>query len=71
MTISARQTALAILTIAFATASNSASAEAPPEAPKSNWDWATGPSSRDAEGGRDWGVEIVPYLWIASLNGPM
>jgi hypothetical protein len=35
------------------------------------WDWATGPSSRDEEGQRDWGIEIVPYLWIASLNGEM
>jgi len=35
------------------------------------WDRATGPSSRDEEGGRDWGVEIVPYVWIASLNGTM
>ena len=41
------------------------------EAPTSAgaWDWATGPSSRDKEGGRDWGIEIVPYAWVASLNG--
>jgi len=33
------------------------------------WDWATGPSSQDKEGGRDWGIAIVPYVWIAGLNG--
>jgi hypothetical protein len=32
-------------------------------------DWATGPSIYDEEGKRDWGVEIIPYLWIASLTG--
>jgi hypothetical protein len=33
------------------------------------WDWATGASNLDAEGKRDWGVEVIPYLWVASLNG--
>jgi hypothetical protein len=33
------------------------------------WDWATGPSIQDEEGQRDWGIEVVPYLWIASLVG--
>jgi hypothetical protein len=41
--------------------------EAPAKA--GTWDFATGPSSRDKEGERDWGVEIVPYLWLAGLNG--
>jgi hypothetical protein len=31
--------------------------------------WATGPSILDEEGRRDWGFEIVPYLWIAGLQG--
>jgi hypothetical protein len=31
--------------------------------------WATGPSILDEEGRRDWGFEIVPYLWIAGLEG--
>jgi hypothetical protein len=34
-------------------------------------DWATGPSIYDEEGKRDWGVEIIPYLWLASLGGEM
>ncbi len=33
------------------------------------WDWATGPSSRDEAGRRDWEIEIVPYLWLAGLEG--
>jgi len=33
------------------------------------WDWATGPSIYDEEGKRDWGVEVVPYLWLASVDG--
>ncbi|MBW2384113.1 MAG: hypothetical protein JRG92_10795 [Deltaproteobacteria bacterium] len=35
------------------------------------WDFATGPAIGDAEGERDWGVEIVPYLWLAGLSGEM
>lgn len=33
------------------------------------FDWATAPSEYDANAERDWGVEVVPYLWLASLNG--
>ena len=33
------------------------------------WDWATGPSIRDKEGKRDWGIDIAPYAWVASING--
>ncbi len=35
------------------------------------WDWATGPSIHDEEGKRDWGVEVVPYLWVAGLDGAL
>ncbi len=35
------------------------------------WDWATGPSKYDEEGKRSWGVEVVPYFWLASLSGRM
>ena len=34
-----------------------------------SWGWATGPSIYDEEGKRNWGVEIIPYLWLASLEG--
>lgn len=35
------------------------------------WDWVTAPSRSDEKGGRDWGIEVVPYLWLASLAGDM
>lgn len=35
------------------------------------WDWATGPSIYDEEGKRSWGVEFVPYLWLANLSGQL
>jgi hypothetical protein len=35
------------------------------------WSWATGPSMRHEEGKRDWGVEVVPYLWVAGLDGEL
>ncbi len=33
------------------------------------WDWLTGPSIFDEEGERDWGFELVPYLFLSGLNG--
>jgi hypothetical protein len=35
------------------------------------WEWATGASKFDEEGKRDWSVEVIPYLWLASLNGEL
>ncbi|MCZ6783714.1 MAG: hypothetical protein O7G30_10450 [Proteobacteria bacterium] len=37
---------------------------------QAQWDWATGPALADQEKkGKQWSVEIVPYLWVASLDG--
>jgi len=35
------------------------------------WEWATGPSVFDEEGKRDWGVELVPYLFLSGVNGDL
>lgn len=40
-------------------------------APASAWEWASGPSIFDEEGERSWSVEVLPYLWLASLSGEL
>lgn len=34
-------------------------------------DWLTGPSVFDEEGKKEWGVELVPYLFLSGLNGDL
>jgi hypothetical protein len=38
---------------------------------QARWEWATGPSVYDEDGRRDWNVEIVPYLWLSSIDGTL
>ena len=38
---------------------------------QASWEWATGPALGDEEGKRDWGIEVVPYLWLSSLDGEL
>jgi hypothetical protein len=35
-----------------------------------NESWLTGPALADRDGeGRDWSIDVIPYLWLINLNG--
>jgi len=55
--------------ISFALAATVFFSIAVTEPAQATWEWATGPSIQDKEGKRDWGIEVVPYLWLAGLEG--